>query len=108
MYNQENAFILTELWEDVTFFHMLQERQVTRAVQHLYKYYDITVCFFLPVNKQEIILAECFNPGGSSVTNHNNYKAWQEDKCSKRETDLEAGRLQIIVMDGVFIYSGGV
>lgn len=83
---------------------MTGDQSCTASLQILRHHYF----FFLPVNKQEIILAECFNPGGSSVTNHNNYKAWQEDKCSKRETDLEAGRLQIIVMDGVFIYSGGV
>lgn len=43
----------------------------------------------VPVNKQEIVLAECLNPGWSGVTNGNNYEASKQDQGAERETDLE-------------------
>lgn len=42
----------------------------------------------IPVNKEEIILAKCFDPGWSGITHQNNNEACKQDQGAERETDL--------------------
>lgn len=43
----------------------------------------------VPINKQEIILAKCLDPGWSGITHQNNDETCKQDQGAERETDLQ-------------------
>lgn len=53
----------------------------------------------IPVNKKEIILAKCFEPGWSGITHQKNNEACKQDQGAKRETDLAQKQIKKKLQD---------